>query len=432
MAQHPKWKLPTIQTHGGKELKHKNYIALWKRQILEGGTKIDKFNFIDDFVITKFHDARKEYKCVKEMHLRQWAIQASQSFRDTSFCFKASRHWAANFKNRHSIVSRKVTKLVSRRKILTMDTLLESAKQFQESIKLISSSFKPGLILNTDQVGFVYEFTENRTLSYKGEKETLATAKSPRNLVTHSYTAQYTINMDGKIVGDVFVCLQEASGRLGPIVEETLIPVPNVTLTCSTSGKMTRSLCEYYLDKIILKNVHEDFVLILDSYGGHTNACSYANRFGVDGNPNCTLKIIPENCTDICQPLDTTFHRQLKYFARAISAEFTLNNSSNINRVDEITTRNNVLRMQSLLHNQLSASIFEDMIKYSWFSSGLTDERPIFLTVSEVCFSFLSDDKKVCEICSSARFLKCAHCQKILCFNCFFYEYHFHFEILNK
>lgn len=235
--------------------------------------------------------------------------------------------------------------------------------------------------------------------------------------------------MAGLIVGDVLVCLQEASGRLGPIVEENLISVPNVTLTCSTSGKMTRSLCEYYLDKIILKNVHEEFVLILDSYAGQTNAGSYIDRFGVDDKPKCNLKIIPENCTDICQPLVTTFHRQLKYLARAISTEFALNHSSNINPSDELTTRNNVIRMQSLLHNQLSAPVFQDMIKYSWFSSGLTDERPIFLSVSEVCFSF-STDNKICKKCSSSRFLKCAHCQMLLCFQCFFYDYHFHFEIL--
>lgn len=158
-AKHPNWTLPTIQKHGGKELKHRTYKYLWKQQILEGGTKFDKFNIVDNAVISRFHEARKEFKCVKDIHLRQWAIQASQSFRDSNFNFKASRNWTANFKLRHSIVSRKITKLISRPKIQTMDVMLESAKLFQESIKLMSESFKPELILNADQVGFVYEFT---------------------------------------------------------------------------------------------------------------------------------------------------------------------------------------------------------------------------------------------------------------------------------
>lgn len=100
IEEHPKWKHSTILTHGGKELKHMYYKGIWTKQVLEGGTKFDKLNNIDIFVIEKFHEARKELKCVKEIHLRRWAIQACQSFRDSSFTFKASRCWAHNFKSK--------------------------------------------------------------------------------------------------------------------------------------------------------------------------------------------------------------------------------------------------------------------------------------------------------------------------------------------
>lgn len=36
--------------------------------------------------------------------------------------------------------------------------------------------------------------------------------------------------------------------------------------------------------------------------------------------PKIYLKVIPEKCTPIAHPLDTTFHRQLKYLAREVLA----------------------------------------------------------------------------------------------------------------
>ncbi|CAL8116561.1 unnamed protein product [Orchesella dallaii] len=342
--------------------------------------------------------------------------------------FSASHGWVNDFKKRYGISSRKITRLVSKNDVRSMDEILKNAAAFQVDVKRISSSFSSNFILNTDQAGFTYEITSSRTLTFKGEQITMGISKSPTGLATHSYSVQYMINMSGEIVGDVFMCLQEKDGRIGPIVQQNLPSVPNVTLTCSKSGKLTRSLFAYFLDKVVLASVKEDFVLVLDSWNGQTNATDYQNRFGVNDSPNCQLKIIPKRCTSICQPLDTTFHRQLKYFARRLYEEFFLFYSADIHPADELTTRNNIIIMHSLLHNQFSAPIFKPMLKYSWYSSGLTDERVTFLSTKEVCFSFDKRDPIKCEQCGiHTRFLKCAYCRIKLCFNCFFYNFHYHF-----
>ncbi|CAL8148721.1 unnamed protein product [Orchesella dallaii] len=215
-------------------------------------------------------------------------------------------------------------RLVSKNDVRSMDEILKNAAAFQ--------------------AGFTYEITSSRTLTFKGEEITMGISKSPTGLATHSYSVQYMINMSGEIVGDVFMCLQEKGGRIGPIVQQNLPSVPNVTLICRKSGKLTRSLFAYFLDKVVLASVKEDFVLVLDSWNGQTNATDYQNRFGVNDSPNCQLKIIPKRCTSICQPVDTTFHRQLNYFARRLYEEFFLFYSADIHPADELTTRNNIDR----------------------------------------------------------------------------------------
>ncbi|CAF3846682.1 unnamed protein product, partial [Rotaria sp. Silwood1] len=50
----------------------------------------------------------------------------------------------------------------------------------------------------------------NRTLSFEGEKITVATVRSKHN-ITHSYTVQPILSMEGTPVGPLFLCLKEAA-----------------------------------------------------------------------------------------------------------------------------------------------------------------------------------------------------------------------------
>ncbi|CAL8138491.1 unnamed protein product [Orchesella dallaii] len=223
IADHPNWSVSTIQRNGGKEFKHAKYKKRWEEHIKRGGTRFEQWRYIDEYTYGRFVDARKELKCIKESNLKLWAAEAAQSFRDASFKFKASSFWIAKFKEKHSISSRKITKLVSKREVASMESILEAATKFQQTIKRISPQYPSHLVLNNDQVGFMYELTGNRTLSHTGEKLTVACATSPTNLATHSYTCQYVISLAGTIVGDVFLCLQERTARLSETVKKNYL-----------------------------------------------------------------------------------------------------------------------------------------------------------------------------------------------------------------
>src|SRR5258705_11599489 len=88
--------LKSFQRNGGAKLKCANYRARWERDIANGGTIFEKYQAINDFVVTKFTDARKEFKTVTTWNLRQWAIEKADSFTDEIFKqqFKASLSWA--------------------------------------------------------------------------------------------------------------------------------------------------------------------------------------------------------------------------------------------------------------------------------------------------------------------------------------------------
>ncbi|CAF4497539.1 unnamed protein product [Didymodactylos carnosus] len=101
----------------------------------------------------------------------------------------------------------------------------------------------------------------------------------------------------------------------------------------------------------------------------------------------CVKKVtrlqIPQNTTDELQPVDCYFNRQIKSFLKACYHRVALD------ELDiHLHERNNIIRLASLMHNQLSADVFTPMIKYAWFSSGLMREDPSpFVSVNQVCFA---------------------------------------------
>jgi len=383
-------------------------------------------------VFHELQDCRKSYKILRSSHLRSWAMKKCAEFNDSSLKFKAGKTWLSNFNSRHNIGSRKINRLVSKREVKSEQQIMQSAKRFQAEIKQLANSFDKTLIFNTDQCGFSYEITSARTLTVKGDKIVFGYAQSPKNLSTHSYTVQYIISMAGEILGNVFLCLQEPGGKFGPRLKvdvESYLP-PNITLTCSTSGKLSTSLNEYFIEKQLVPHVNGNFLWIIDSWTGHTNIDSYLKFFNPQSDgPQITLKVIPEKCTPLAQPLDTTFHRQLKYLAREICAALEIYiNVQGVNQEDNWNTRKGVLKLQSLLHFQLKSPIFVSMIKYSWYSSGLTDEKVAFQNVKKVCFTFADTDPPKCQIidCDNQRFIKCSFCRKCICIHDFWIQNHFY------
>ncbi|XP_067140536.1 uncharacterized protein [Centruroides vittatus] len=423
--KHPKWKLHTLQRKGAKELKRFSDLYKWEKQFKSRKHRIETLKIIKEHTKQMFDEARGSYKIVKGNQLKIWALQKFLQL-NSSIKFTASDSWVAKFKKEYRLVSRKITKLVNKTEIANEKDILVKAAQFQTTVKNLLPSYSRNFIFNTDQCGFSYEMISPRTLSYKGEKNTIGFAHSPSNKVTHSYTVQYLVNANGQVVGNVFICLQEARGTFGPRVQASLFNAPNVTVTASSSGKLSTAIITNYVKDVLSPNITENSLLIIDSWSGQTNINIYNTVFQTSTNQNsCEILIIPPKCTSICQPLDVGFHRQLKLLAKEILNAIQLFcNDSSMKLF--WTTRNGIIKLHSILHHQLSAPIFNNLIKHAWFASGLINEKCQFLNVKQVCFSFLNTDSLNCveSNCENLRFVKCARCQQILCLFCFVEKYH--------
>ena len=186
-------------------------------------------------------------------------------------------------------------------------------------------------------------------------------------------------------------------------------------VTCSSSEKLTRSLVEYWRDHVLRPFVPEKSLLLSDYWSGQRHSDIYAAVKG------CKRLEIPAHTTSRIQPLDVYFNRQWKVVARRIFDHVQLDDIA-IN----LSQRNNIIHVNSLIHNQLSSPLFVPMIKYAWFESGYLDQNPdAFKSVNEICFTI---DATVCQFatCGLSPFIQCSHCCKVLCFEHFFEVYHFH------
>jgi len=147
--------------------------------------------------------------------------------------------------------------------------------------------------------------------------------------------------------------------------------------------------------------------------------------YGFFTNTPCS-KDDKEKTTHLTQPLDTTFHRQFKYYLKCVVAALELFEGNTPLSADENwTSRFGVIKLISLAHHQLSAPIFIPMVKQCWYTAGLSDECHEFLNVKEACFTLL-ENKNICQMsqCHFQSFTKCAQCRKALCMHHLWFEKH--------
>lgn len=90
--------------------------------------------------------------------------------------FRASKSWADLFTRKNRLVTRKITHLVFRHEIASFEELNKATDLFRNEMKTLLHVYSPSAIFNTDQCGFNYEVTFQRTLSEKGEKTTVGYA----------------------------------------------------------------------------------------------------------------------------------------------------------------------------------------------------------------------------------------------------------------
>ena len=79
------------------------------------------------------------------------------------------------------------------------------------------------------------------------------------------------------------------------------------------------------------------------------------------------------------------------------------------------------MKLQSLVHNQLSSPRYHILSKYSWIKGGYVAEKPGEFD-KPVDFSFKTFSNTLREIsgCQNVTAIRCSWCKKSLCFKHFF------------
>ena len=235
--------------------------------------------------------------------------------------------------------------------------------------------------------------------------------------VTHLFTAQYSIK---HLVNYCHLCFYVCKKPQVQIkINELSEEYNNIYVTASKSGKLNSAIFGSFLDNVLKPYVGENnFIFITDSWGGQTDLAVFNEKFiNENGERTCQVEIIPPRCTPFCQPCDVYFFRQVKLLiSRLQNIPYLLEEGRHVNR------REDKVKIHSLVHNQLSAPLFHEMIKYAWSASKLLPERTVFMNVNDVCFPTDLRTKK-CN-CGNFSFIKYSWCRKILCFVCFYDIYH--------
>jgi len=141
-----------------RQIKHKEQLRRMKQYVNAQGTKAQKLQRVDDFVYTEFIRIRERCLPIHDSDLRRLAIKKAQDLKIVGFI--ASHHWIFNFKCRHYISSRKVTKLVTTNHLEDRDKILKSAENFVKTVRDAIPNYAEDHILNSDQSSFRYDIHE--------------------------------------------------------------------------------------------------------------------------------------------------------------------------------------------------------------------------------------------------------------------------------
>lgn len=394
-----------------KKVKHQRTLYRWEKQIEEGGSRLEKLLQISKLVLEQFNNASKKCLPIHDSNLRKWGLKAREDVQLSPKLFKASLKWVHNFKIRHGIVSRKINKFVTTAQLSNASELLQKGTEFVEKIRSVIEEKGVENVYNSDQSGFNLETHCGRTLAIKGTLKVECLAQS-LNSLTHSYTIQPFISADGKLHSPLLIVLQETNGQFGPLVTKNIYKAKNISVYPSNSGKLTSLIATRWFENDFLSVAGKSSSLLLDSWSGQTEKVfDNTNK----GDKTVKIETIPAGTTGTRQPLDVYGFRPWKNYIKAFS-DMVLLYDLDIN----LHLRNNILKLQSLTHNQFSSPRFVNLFKYAWWKSGYLSDKPVkCLTPVQYCFQN-TDTKCALQFCNQFTVIKCAWCSKNLCIQHFF------------
>ena len=105
-----------------------------------------------------------------------------------------------------------MTKFVTKANVAGQEAIENAAIAFQvENVQLVEE-YGFSKCFNADQSGFQQEMHSGRSLDFKGTKKVQIIAQS-KNSWTHSYTVMPMMSASGKLVGPLYLVLQEPKGK---------------------------------------------------------------------------------------------------------------------------------------------------------------------------------------------------------------------------
>lgn len=397
----------------------------YRRCITGGGSVHDRMRMVNDYVLSKLQEYRNNYRKVRGHRVRRWAMIKADELRIPRSYFRASRTWLYRFKKNKKIRSRAVTEYISRSELDQQDVIDERIDEFLSAYERRACVYSRHRIFNMDQTPFNYEPTTRRTLDFIGRRNVRLRLED-KNKATHSFTSQPLISREGKVIGKLWLVMQEPQGRFGPVVEARVRNLEaqygNVRVVASTSGKMSTDLTKQWIREVLipastqeLRSLDTDTDLGSDIEhlsidDGEDNVFSY--RLDAPGeNPICSavdasvanisepdqpqrrkphalllidswsgqtavpvdylltrsgfeVLHIPRLCTRYVQPLDVVFNLQYKKFVNEIFEEAD-DPRSEVDR-RSLSSRENIINMHSLVWNQFGSEAYTDMLRYAW------------------------------------------------------------------
>ncbi|CAF1475898.1 unnamed protein product, partial [Rotaria sp. Silwood1] len=239
------------------------------------------------------------------------------------------------------------------------------AHNWIDSKRTLIAKYPSHQILNSDHCSFQQEYIPPRTLSFTGERTTEVVVKKKYN-ITHSYTIQPVTSANSLLLDKFLLILQEKENTLGKRVQKNLIIPPNVVVRASKSGKSNDENHHVFLNEVLRPFVDKKFLLFLDSWKTQADLTKFRAVFP---HQDSQLLIFPEGSTGYIQPQDLSLFRSWRFIHEKIE------HYTHINRTETtISDRQYFINIHSVIHNQLSAPPFKNLIKSGFIQAQITNE----------------------------------------------------------
>ncbi|HVX00124.1 MAG TPA: hypothetical protein VHA52_06805 [Candidatus Babeliaceae bacterium] len=387
-------------------------------------TKLRKFETDEEACVARKHQLARLWSTLRQEVLSKFAQGISLHDKDLQKIalelnrnlhisgFKASPRWITKFKQANRIVSRRVTRIVSRQALANRSTLAHEVNKFV--LKVRALQFPPQYTVNADQSPCQIEMSSARSLAIEGERTVERAAQAVSN-TTHSYTIMPMVYADGHLSRMLYVVLPERKKKFpASFVNHTT----NLIVRCHSSHIMTKELMLDWVRVCVVPEIQNSLLLVLDSWAPFKNHEKISEQ--VPRGKSITVMNIPSGCTRIAQPLDVFFFRILKEFIRDIHKHISV-----CSIPFQINNRDNILFVLEAVWHQFCNPVFKQFNKYAWRKIGYVEgPKEQFKTPRDICFKEMNSSD--CEVsnCSGTPLLKCSYCDRCLCFEDFIVKRH--------